>query len=76
MPDMSRYYITELGKWTGYCEEKKRSTRDCITGCGSKFKSEGPHHRMCPRCRLDKSPHRFIQEFGNMNGRVLSAGGA
>lgn len=68
-----RYYITDLQKWTGYCEEKKMAQRDCITGCGAKFKSEGPHHRMCPACRMNKSPHRFIQEFGNMNGRVVPA---
>ena len=31
--------------------------RKCLC-CGSKFKSEGPHNRMCSSCRL-KSFHRY-----------------
>lgn len=30
--------------------EAKTTARKCL-GCGDEFRSEGPHHRMCNRCR-------------------------
>ena len=30
-----------------------RRRRACLT-CGAEFDSEGPHNRMCPRCRATK----------------------
>ena len=30
----------------------KTAPRKCIT-CGTVFNSEGPHNRMCPKCRRD-----------------------
>lgn len=31
-------------------DERQRNTRPCLC-CGTVFPSEGPHHRLCNRCR-------------------------
>lgn len=67
-----RYFVKELGKWTDFCDDQKTVLRDCITGCGKKIHSEGPHHRMCAVCRSEKSQH---QEYGNGSGWVIPARG-
>jgi hypothetical protein len=51
-----RFFVPELARWTRYSEAGKQfgaqnTTRECITGCGRSFESEGPHHRMCWNCR-------------------------
>lgn len=49
-----RFYVTEIDRWTKYSGRfyrPKGEPRACITGCGTTFDSEGPHHRMCTRCR-------------------------
>ncbi|MFV0409776.1 MAG: hypothetical protein ACK5LJ_08825 [Paracoccus sp. (in: a-proteobacteria)] len=34
--------------------QARRKRRACLS-CGTQFTSEGPHHRMCGRCRRDAS---------------------
>ena len=41
-------------------------TRKCIT-CGAGFKSTGPHHRMCTRCRHDADDY-LIYDLGRCDG--------
>lgn len=74
-----RYYVTSLNLWTKPQEHTrvgvrvwKGQTKErlCITGCGREFQSQGPHNRMCPTCRNDKSlgplDHSSLPSSGRM----------
>lgn len=35
----------------------KAKVRNCLM-CGNKFESDGPHHRICPRCKSTEAWRR------------------
>ena len=44
-------------RWARGRRERVATERSCLC-CGRKFRSQGPHHRMCDRCREgDGLPH-------------------
>lgn len=55
----------ETNRYARQCQadaKARRGPRPCLC-CGIEIQSEGPHHRMCTRCRTigaDTSAYRFI----------------
>lgn len=52
--------------------EAQRKTRSCMT-CGTSFRSEGNHNRMCDRCRssaYDLNPVGFETRRGKVRAEI------
>lgn len=61
-----RFFLPEIERRTAYSvriNSASNHNRECITGCGRSFHSEGPHHRMCQHCR-SSSDHALLNPRG------------
>jgi len=46
--------VTEKTESLAETENAKPRLRDCLM-CGRRFPSEGPHHRICPKCKSSQA---------------------
>lgn len=47
-----------------------RRWRKCLGYCGKRFRSEGPHNRICGRCRAKQYEHDWMEQ-ARMNARGI-----
>lgn len=55
-------------------ESRRPQQRPCLC-CGATFHSEGPHHRMCNRCRLGSTLLPIASIGATASGKVRRAAG-
>ncbi len=69
---------TKIGQALALADRLNRAARsrqrNCLT-CGTTFVSEGPHNRMCDRCRRDATAQHFdCPNWMLSDGRTVDGG--